>query len=69
MDNLIKMDDFGVPLVLETPTYIYIYILLSIKSFNTMQIPPRGYVLIFLSIFLNTDYDERTLCVTNWKIK
>ena len=29
MENPIKMDDLGVPLFLETPIYIYIYIFVN----------------------------------------
>ena len=30
MENPIKMDDLGVPLFLETPIYIYIYLLICV---------------------------------------
>ena len=34
MENPIKMDDFWVPLFLETPTYIYIYVRIYILYVN-----------------------------------
>ena len=45
MENPIKMDDLGVPLFLETPTYIYIY---NVDSFlhtivATLQLMSKMY--------------------------
>ena len=40
MENPIKIDDLGVPVFLETPTYIYIYILsLGILNIRSAGVP------------------------------
>ena len=39
MENPIKMDDLGVPLFLETPIYIYIYMYVRIIFINLYFLP------------------------------